>query len=155
LFENALSRYVAAVDTHCTWSSKSEGLGITGVHLVSQSWHGTIWAHRIKLLVPEKILQPYILLMISGSGDGHEELVMCREISRLTGISVAVLHYVPNQPLFGGLYEDALMAYTFVEFLEGKGWDWPPLLAMVKSLVKAMDAVEEAFKGISGTSASL
>jgi PhoPQ-activated pathogenicity-related protein len=57
---------------------------------------------------------------------------------------MAVLSQVPNQPLYGGKKEDALIAFTFQKFLLERDPTWPLLLPMVKSAVRAMD-VAQAF----------
>jgi len=157
LAKNHLAEYVDFDDGHYACNLKRSGGGRLSpydLELTSQSWQGISWIHRIRILIPKGKAQPYVVLMVTGSGDGQEELAICSEISRLTGMAVAILHDVPNQPLFGNLYEDALMAYTFVKYLEGDAWDWPLLLPMTKSVVKAMDAIEGLYVKITGTKAS-
>jgi PhoPQ-activated pathogenicity-related protein len=55
---------------------------------------------------------------------------------------IAVLGQVPFQPMYDRR-EDALIAYTFDHYLASGEADWPLLLPMVKSAVRAMDAIQQ------------
>ena len=57
-------------------------------------------------------------------------------------VPVAVLLQVPEEPIFNGLREDGIISYTFTKFLETNDPEWPALLPMVKSAVRAMDTVQ-------------
>jgi PhoPQ-activated pathogenicity-related protein len=119
---------------------------VTGyeLELVSQKWRDMVWKHRLRIAKPENLKESSMaLLFITGSGGGMEELKYTAEISRRCGVLGAVLHDVPNQPLFGGMVEDQIISYTFDEFYQTGDEEWPLLLPMAKSAVKAMDAIEQ------------
>ena len=112
--------------------------------LTSQTWQGITWRHRLQLFIPAAVgNREMALLYITGSGADPEELQYMSIVATATQAPVAILYDVPNQPLFGQLYEDALIAYTFKEFLETGDQTWPLLLPMTKSAVRAMDAIQE------------
>ncbi|RKY04749.1 phenylacetic acid degradation protein [Candidatus Poribacteria bacterium] len=144
-----LYSYVASDDGAYKWEMEGErdlgdGFKLYELKLTSQVWQGITWLHSLRVIVPPNLKSPTLaLLFITGSGKGEEELVYGKEICRSIRAPMAILHDVPYQPLFGGLREDKLIAYTFSKFIETEDETWPLLLPMVKSAVKAMDAVQE------------
>jgi len=121
------------------------GLVLYELSLVSQLWQGKPWSHTISLISPKRLQTSptLVLLIITGSGRREKEISIGSDISNLAGVPVAVLNEVPNQPLLGGLKEDRLIAETFVRYIKTGDLSLPLLFPMVKSAVKAMDAIEE------------
>ncbi|MGQ9630986.1 MAG: PhoPQ-activated pathogenicity-related family protein [bacterium] len=145
-----LIQYVGADDGAYEWEIVSQtdlggGAILYELRLVSQVWRGITWQHTLRIIKPKYVKKSpsLVLLLITGSGGGEEELSYGTLIANRTGAPAAILYDVPNQPLFGGLSEDDLIAETFVKYIETRDNTWPLLLPMVKSAIKAMDAVEE------------
>lgn len=112
--------------------------------LTSQKWQNITWEHRLRIIKPKKLTNPSLCsMLITGSGEGKEELLIATRVANDTGALFAILHDVPNQPLFGGLREDEIISYTFKKYLETGKEDWPLLFPMTKSAVKAMDAIQQ------------
>lgn len=152
-YTQPILEYVNKSDEAFKWEVVSkeeiEGLSIYEIDLQSQIWEGILWTHKLIVGVPKNLMIPNMaLLFITGSWRGtySEEVGYIEEISKRLGTISAVLFDVPNQPLFGGLSEDALIAYTFSEFVKTQDEELPLLLPMTKSAVKAMDAVQEFSK---------
>ncbi len=153
-----LASYVKAPDASfaftVTDTAVVPGTGaVTTVRLTSQTWRGIAWEHWLRVIRPEKVAHPEIALLVVSGGRVRKEppkmggeLVMLASIAAKTGSVVAVLSQVPNQPLFDNLSEDALISFTFQKYLETQDPTWPCLLPMVKSAVRAMDAVQAVAK---------
>jgi len=143
----ALEDYVAKPDTNYTWKQLDQkqegGLVATHLELISQQWRTNVWRHHMQVVRPEKVRNPGIaFLFITGDGDGQKNLGLLKTLAERAGAIAAVVTKVPNQPLYGGLKEDALIAYTFDQYIKSGDESWPLLFPMAKSAVRAMDAVQ-------------
>ena len=129
------------------------------LELTSQRWRTEaevdkpIWKHWLTIVEPAKVTTKTGLLFI-GSGSNSNpapDHVPDRsiEIARETNSVVAELSMVPNQPLrftdSPGIArtEDGIIAYSRVKHFATKDDTWLVRLAMVKSGVRAMDAISE------------
>jgi PhoPQ-activated pathogenicity-related protein len=111
--------------------------------LTSQTWQTITWTHKLQVFVPKGAKpRPTMVLWNQGGRPSPTSALVGFGIAQKVGAPVAFLYGVPNQPLFEGKTEDALIAETFVRFLETNDPTWPLLFPMVKSLVKAMDALQ-------------
>jgi len=140
--------YVDAPDDAYAWQvEREEMIGrtrVTHLTLTSQTWRGITWTHRVQVLVPEGMAYPdTALLLITGGSPGVQELTLLGAAAVGVSAPVVILGDIPNQPLFDNLREDALIAFTFSEYLESGEADWPLLFPMTKAAVRAMDAIEE------------
>ena len=116
---------------------------ITILDLTSQTWQGIVWKHQIELIVPKDVTPTATMVLYNTGGKPNATTAMLGlQIAQLVKAPVAFLYGIPNQPLFGGKTEDALIAETFVKYLETEDGSWPLLFPMVKSLLKAMDAIQ-------------
>jgi PhoPQ-activated pathogenicity-related protein len=145
---DALEAYVRAADTNFSWrvvgQSNLPNATATQLELTSQQWRGITWTHSMIIVRPAKVRQPDIaFLLISGDGSGRGSVELLRTLADRAGAVAAVVTRVPNQPLFDGRKEDAIIAYTFDQFLKTGDTTWPVLFPMAKSAVRAMDAVQE------------
>jgi PhoPQ-activated pathogenicity-related protein len=146
-----LDDYIRKPDSAFTWKQSSNhdtpAGKIHSLRLTSQIWQGITWNHELTIYEPTEIThQDTVLLFITGGGTGStpndDDHKLAFGLTKVTGARVAVLHQVPNQPLLGDKTEDTLIAETFVRFLETKDANWPLLFPMVKSAVRAMDAIQ-------------
>src|SRR5258705_833790 len=145
---DALSNYVYAADQHFAWRQtsqvKTQGFTITRLELTSKKWRDGLWNHHMRIVRQAEVRHPEMAFVyVTGSGSGRRQLPQLKMIAERAGCMAAVVTQVPNQPLFDGKSEDALVAYTFDQYLKTGDESWPLLFPMVKSAVKAMDTVAE------------
>ena len=160
----ALAAYVAQADDSYRWvvrqRSQLAGCDVAELTLTSQTWRGLTWQHRLFVIVPPGLptapTETDAMLVIAGgswrAGDAEppvdgakpfpKEALLLAGYARQMACPVAVLLNVPRQPIFDGRKEDAIVALTFDEYLRTGESNWPLLLPMVKSAVRAMDAVQ-------------
>ncbi len=168
--QTALDRYIAQPDSVYGWklANTIEGAGYRGyvLELTSQTWRSEkdldrpVWKHWLTIVKPEKVTGNKALLFIGGgkNGDPAPSKVSDRaaKIAMDTNSVVADLGMVPNQPLYftdskdKGRSEDDLIAYTRVKHFSTKDDFWLVRLAMVKSGVRAMDAIQEFLRSDAG-----
>lgn len=144
----ALEDYVNRPEPHYAWTElgrRPQGeFEVVHLNLVSQQWRGHLWQHDLQVVRPRTMRHPdFAFLLITGDGDGSKQVAFLQTLAARAGTVAAVVTRVPNQPLYDGRREDALIAYTFDQYLKTGDPTWPLLFPMVKSAVKAMDALAE------------
>lgn len=147
LLAGPLETYVSQPDTEYAWQqvkqAQTGSFTTTHLELVSQGWREHVWRHNVKVVRPAQVRNPKTaLLYIAGDGDGTGQIDRLKLLGKRAGAMAAVVTNVPNQPLYDGRTEDALIAYTLDRYLKTGDDTWPLLFPMVKSVVRAMDAVQ-------------
>lgn len=156
----ALQSYLNNGDQTYKWKTELtytyDNVTVYDVLLTSQKWREYTWKHQLTILVPKEVSYDGAMLFItggsltdgepkwSGRNDGFNQAMGA--VAAKNRAIVAVLRQTPNQPLFDSLKEDALISYTLHQFKKDGDYTWPLLFPMVKSAVRAMDAVQELAK---------
>lgn len=157
-----LDRYVYTPDPHFAYSLvntvETPAWRSYIIELTSQAWRTTeevdrpVWTHWLTIVVPPEVAYDTALLYIGGGRTGGDPPntpdPMVVQVARKTKSVAAVLNQVPNQPLrFAGetrsRSEDATIAYTWEKYMRTGDETWPLRLPMTKSVVRAMDAIQE------------
>ena len=143
----ALEKYVAAPDKSFHWAVRDtrtldNGQSVAHVEMTSQTWRGHVWTHHLQIVRAKEVRNPHIaLVFVTGDGDGKRSIPMLQIWAERAGAIAACVTRVPNQPLYDGRKEDALIAFTFGNYLKDGDDSWPLLFPMAKSAVRAMDTV--------------
>lgn len=158
-----LAAYVARPDASFEWHEVTSGRVGNAEYaeylMTSQTWRDIPWKHQLFVLRPANMTRDtkHGLLFIHGGRWKPEyevartqtelprEALLFTRLAESIQAPVAVLRQVPFQPLFDRK-EDALIAYTFDQYMQTGDGDWPLLLPMVKSSVRAMDALQSIVK---------
>lgn len=152
----ALAAYVAKADATFSWREQRRYANrhgeIVELQLDSQTWQSVLWKHQLFVIRPRRVVADRHALLIVGGGRWRDEYETATAaaplpedgelfvaIARLLRTPVVVVGQVPFQPLFD-LSEDRLVAHTFERYLATGDAEWPLLLPMVKSVVRALDA---------------
>jgi PhoPQ-activated pathogenicity-related protein len=161
--ETFLDKYIAKPDSAYSWKlvNTIAGEGCTGfvLQLTSQTWRSEkevdrpVWTHWLTIVKPNSTASNKALLFIGGGDNGDAAPAAISERARRFAIEtntvIAELGMVPNQPLFfsdskdKGRFEDDLIAYSRVKQMQTGEDSWLVRLAMVKSGVRALDAIQE------------
>ncbi|HEV8344201.1 MAG TPA: PhoPQ-activated protein PqaA family protein [Candidatus Binatia bacterium] len=145
-----LEKYVRKPEAQFGWKLKDKieieqsGDRIYDLHFVSQTWQEITWEHQLQVYQPKSVApNSTMFLWVTGGSARPTHASLGLELARKIKAPVAFLYHIPNQPLLESkLREDDLIAETFVRYLKSKDENWPLLLPMVKSAVKAMDVLQ-------------
>ena len=162
----ALSDYVKRPDASYKWHVRQRGKQGGGDYaeliLTSQTWHDIVWKHQLFIYRPATVKDSkHVLLLIDGGSwnDALEKpakdsapaplpdkVRLVTMLADMMQTPIAVVRQVPEQPIFDGRKEDQIIALTFSKYFETGKADWPLLLPMVKTAIRAMDATQEFTK---------
>ena len=142
-----LTDYIKRPEPDYSWKlvdqKESATATVYNIKLVSQKWQDIVWEHDLQIVMPKDTKpQATMVLWNQGGRPSAGSAMIATQLSEKIKAPVAFLFGIPKQPLFGGKTEDALIAETFVKYLETKDATWPLLFPMVKSLIKTMDTVQ-------------
>ncbi|MEE2686036.1 MAG: PhoPQ-activated protein PqaA family protein [Planctomycetota bacterium] len=147
-----MATYVARPEPEYGWkhihSRRVMGTTEHRLMLTSQTWQGITWKHYLQVFEPHRLEETdKILLFVTAGNIGEAPSAsydfMGAGAAKNTGARIAILHQVPNQPLLGDHVEDDLITESWLRYLQTGDANWPLLFPMVKSAVKAMDALED------------
>jgi len=156
----ALDDYIAAPDSNYSYSVANTipGQGYTTyiINMTSQKWRDSsevdkpLWKHWLIITKPDTVASNTSLLWINGGSNGGSAPTSAKDefiqMALQTKTVVSNLKMVPSEPLTfadetRSRTEDEIIAYTFDKYLDGGDANWPLLLPMTKSAVRAMDTI--------------
>ncbi len=148
---DALQDYIKQPEPAYRWNltqtSHMNGVTLYDLRMTSLTWHGITWHHHLQVFVPDSATYPHFCTLLNTGGDGSpEETQLGIMAAKMSGAPFAILFDIPNQPLFDGRTEDALVVYTWLQFLDTGDTTWPLHFPMAKAVIKAMDTIQALMK---------
>lgn len=156
----ALDDYIAKPEPvfQSTLVAQTSGPGFSTyvLSVLSQTWrdssevHRTTWQHYVTIVVPTLLEKHTAILLINGGSNSGQIPAFDSRVAEVSIASRAIgvdVRTIPNQPLIFSdetrtRSEDEIIAYSYDKYLQGGDEEWPVLLAMVKGVVRSMDAVQ-------------
>jgi len=166
-----LDNYVNNVYPGLKWElvRDTKGDGWTGYvyKLTSGEWrkpeevNRTVWEHFVEIVVPAEVKYDTAFFFITGGNNDRERPpggadVMLRRIAQNTNAIAAQIHMIPNQPLIfsdepeSKKSEDAIIAYTWVKYMQTGDETWPLRMPMTAGVVRAMDMIQAECAKVDG-----
>lgn len=121
-----------------------------GWMLESGLWQGIPWEHAVTLAPSDRT--DLAILNITGGVPNEVDEQLAHHVASASGLPVITLYGIPVQPIFD-LWEDDLIAHSFVQFLDSGDPEWPLLLPMVRAALGTMDMMSQ-FEGFIVTGSS-
>ena len=142
-----LYSYFAKPEPAYRWEKRSESSVVGGkiveLHLVSQTWQGIDWEHKLEIYFPENVKTPHFCALLNTGGNGGSvEKQIGMTLATSMECPFAILYNIPNQPLYGGKTEDDLIVHTWQKYLETGDESWPLHFPMAKAVLKAIDTLQ-------------
>jgi PhoPQ-activated pathogenicity-related protein len=122
-------------------------VGPNRISFQSQVWREIPWRHELIIKYPQKARHDdVVVVLLTGGSGGEASQASMQRLADTLGIRAVVLTKVPNQPLFDGKTEDALLSYTLDQYRRSGDGTWPLLFPMVTSVIKGLDTLQTTLK---------
>jgi PhoPQ-activated pathogenicity-related protein len=140
-----LAQFLARPDGSSDYKVIESKANQTKLELRSGTWQGIEWKHQILVQnPPTPIVGDTAILYITGDGPFDGDIRTLTAATLLSGLPVAMLFDIPNQPIWERR-EDDLIAHTFEQYLQTGDASWPLLFPMTRAAIKAMDALQKEY----------
>jgi len=124
---------------------------VSGTWLTGMEVDEPEWWHWLTMVVPDELQETESLMLIGGGSRGDTLPITAPQeminVALATGSVVSHLSNVPFQPIdykgdtMGGVFEDDLIAFAWLQFLEGGATEdvqtWLPRFPMTRAVVRA------------------